>query len=124
MAPIRWLPRALFEAPAVQLVALTLGAEGALLLSRQASVRQAPPEDVKVVDTVGAGDCFFAGLLAGVQRAGKLRRDQVGSLEEGTLERLLAGAIATATLNVMQAGCCPPALAQVEEFLAAPLSLT
>jgi len=53
---------------AAQWMALTLGAEGARLLVRHGdeikvlSARESAP--VKVVDTVGAGDSFLAGLLA------------------------------------------------------------
>jgi fructokinase len=110
--------RALFDAPAVKLVALTLGAQGGVLISRQASVCQAIPAGVDVVDTVGAGDCFFAGLVASLDSAGKLTPDGLANLDQATLERMLAFAIATASLNVMQEGCSPPTRDEVEEYLA------
>ncbi len=110
--------RALFDAPAVKLIALTLGEHGAVLLSRLGSTRLGIPAGVRVVDTVGAGDCFFAGLVASLRRAGKLSVDALAELEMATLEHALEFAIATASLNVMREGCSPPTRGEVEEFLA------
>jgi fructokinase len=70
------------------------------------------PPGVVVVDTVGAGDCFQAGLVASLQDAGPL-----ADLDAAVLARALRYAIATASLNVMRAGCNPPLRAEVERFL-------
>jgi fructokinase len=110
--------RALFDAPAVKLVALTLGEGGGMLLSRQASVQRGIPAGVDVVDTVGAGDCFFAGLVASLHRAGKLTADGLAGLDRATLDAALEFAIATASLNVMREGCRPPTAGEVEDYLA------
>jgi 6-phosphofructokinase 2 len=48
-----------------EVVALSLGEEGALLVTAQQSFR-APAVPVKVVSTVGAGDNFVAGILWGL----------------------------------------------------------
>lgn len=60
------------------LVALTLGAEGALLLDGGREVARARPPRVKVVDGTAAGDAFCAalmvGLLEGRERAAALVR--------------------------------------------------
>jgi fructokinase len=110
--------RALFAAPAVKLIALTLGERGALLLSRLGSIQLGIPAGVQVVDTVGAGDCFFAGLVASLHSAGKLSADALAELDMATLEHALEFAIATASLNVMEEGCNPPTMDEVEEFIA------
>ena len=110
--------RALFDASAVKLIALTLGEHGAVLLSRLGSSRLGIPAGVQVVDTVGAGDCFFAGLVASLRGAGKLSIDALADLDMDTLEHALQFAIATASLNVMREGCNPPTKLEVEEFLA------
>jgi len=47
-----------------QIVVVTLGAHGAVALERSAVVSQ-PAFEVPVVDTVGAGDAFVAGFVAG-----------------------------------------------------------
>ena len=53
--------RALAERHAI--VAVSLGADGALWATREALVHR-PAHDTVVVDTTGAGDAFAAGLLA------------------------------------------------------------
>jgi ribokinase len=58
------LPR-LATAP---LVALTLGADGAVLLRRGTRVAAAPSTPTSVVSTVGAGDAFAAALTVGLLR--------------------------------------------------------
>ena len=110
--------RHLFAAPSVMLVALTLGDQGAMLLTRDAAVGYGTPRGVVVVDTVGAGDCFLAGLVTSLQQAGKLTLAGLAALDEATLEQALRRAIATATLNVMRQGCNPPTGAEVAQFLA------
>jgi fructokinase len=55
--------RALLENfPDCKLVATTLGAEGSMVTTREGTSRH-PGFPVKLVDTVGAGDAFIAGLL-------------------------------------------------------------
>ncbi|MEJ7930125.1 1-phosphofructokinase family hexose kinase [Ramlibacter sp. AN1015] len=48
-----------------QAVALSLGEDGALLVTREAAWR-APALRVKVLSTIGAGDSFLGGLVAGL----------------------------------------------------------
>jgi fructokinase len=100
-----------------QWMALTLGAEGARLLVRQGddikvlSARESA--SVKVVDTVGAGDSFLAGLLAcalhhadNSANASNLKSWAVEASDE-TLNDVLCHALASATLVVMRRGCDP-----------------
>jgi sugar/nucleoside kinase (ribokinase family) len=56
-----------------QLVALTQGAEGCLIATRQEKVR-VPAFQVKVVDTTGAGDAFMGGLSYGLLQGWDLQR--------------------------------------------------
>ena len=109
--------RTLFDGTAVQLVALTLGAQGAVLLSRGATVALPVPNGVAVVDTVGAGDCFQAGLVASLDQAGALALASLPRLDAPALDRALRYAIATASINVMRKGCNPPTRAEVASFL-------
>lgn len=51
--------------PSLDLVALTRGAEGSLLLSRTGECSELPGNTTTVVDTVGAGDAFTAALVLG-----------------------------------------------------------
>jgi fructokinase len=57
--------RELLALTSARWLALTLGARGAVFLNREGQVwRAAESQPVAVADTVGAGDCFLAGLLA------------------------------------------------------------
>jgi len=48
------------------IVALTMGASGVLLATAGGDRFRIVPGDVNVVDTTGAGDAFWAGLLTGL----------------------------------------------------------
>jgi sugar/nucleoside kinase (ribokinase family) len=48
------------------LVAIKLGADGALAVERQEVTRVSPPPAIEAVDTTGAGDSFDAGVIAGL----------------------------------------------------------
>lgn len=100
--------------PQAQLLVLTLGAKGAWLLHRkgaQCFAREAEP--LPVVDTVGAGDSFLAGLLAHLLRqaqAGGVARfaDWLEGLTADACQQALRHALASASLCVMEQGCVPP----------------
>jgi fructokinase len=55
----------------VKLVAITMGERGSMLVTRDA-VHRHPGVKIKVVDTVGAGDAFTAGLVDAYLRAASL----------------------------------------------------
>jgi len=88
-----------------QVVVLTLGAHGAWGLTRAGECFQ-PPAQVPVVDTVGAGDCFYAGFLSCL-----LENDALVSAAAPAPE-LVAKALAlgnrVTALNLQRAGCQPP----------------
>ena len=50
---------------ALQLVVVTRGAEGSILLDIDGQISQTPGQSVQVADTVGAGDAFTAALTVG-----------------------------------------------------------
>ena len=84
---------------------------------------------MQVVDTVGAGDSFLAGLLSALlaQADGAPCPVQawVAQLSAADLGALLSHALATATVNVMRAGCQPPTRAEVQARLAShPIALS
>ncbi|MEY4138256.1 MAG: hypothetical protein RLZZ371_438 [Pseudomonadota bacterium] len=107
-------------------LALTLGGDGAVLLTRFGQVfaaRELGP--IEVVDTVGAGDCFLAGLVVAML-AHKLPADWgSGAVSHEVARQLLTSAIASASLCVMRRGCVPPTRAEVLARLAqVPYSFT
>jgi fructokinase len=91
-----------------RLVAFTLGAKGAWLLTRDIQCFLAVPQGIQVADTVGAGDSFFAALLAYLQQADLLSPQGLeANLNAPVLQLALDHAITAATINVMRVGCNP-----------------
>lgn len=89
------------------LVLLTRGAEGATVFTRTGSFA-APAVKAKVVDTVGAGDTFNAGVLAGLHAAGLLERDALAAATEKQLRPAVALGAQAAAVTVSRAGANPP----------------
>jgi len=89
------------------LVCLTEGARGARGFTQQGEVRVPGPE-VAVVDTVGAGDTFNAGLLVALDRAGRLTKPALAALDSVALGEALALGVRAAAVTVSRAGANPP----------------
>ncbi|PZF53867.1 carbohydrate kinase [Curtobacterium sp. MCSS17_008] len=85
------------------LVAVTLGGSGCVIASAGAR-RTLPAPAVDVADTIGAGDSFMSGLLAGVLASGSAPAD----LDADELGRLAALALACAAVTVSRPGADPP----------------
>ncbi|MGV6811704.1 MAG: carbohydrate kinase family protein [Brevirhabdus sp.] len=91
-------PRAVF---------ITEGAKGAFAVAKGLEAEVAA-QKVTVVDTVGAGDTFNAGILAALDGMGKLTKHALANLcEEELLAALSLGARAAA-VTVSRAGANPP----------------
>ncbi|MDD5028894.1 MAG: PfkB family carbohydrate kinase [Rhodoferax sp.] len=106
--------KALLKRSRAGLLALTRGAAGAALLTRFGQTFQAiEPEPLAVLDTVGAGDCFLAGLVVAML-VHRLPADW-GAMAVATpvAQDMLGSAIASASLCVLQRGCMPPTRAEV-----------
>jgi fructokinase len=75
---------------------------------------------VTVIDTVGAGDCFLAGLVVAMLEQGLAADWGSAEVQVPIAQNLLGNAIASATLCVMRRGCVPPSrvevLARVQQF--------
>jgi 1-phosphofructokinase len=84
----------------VALVALSLGADGLLLASRQETVWARPP-NVRVRNPVGAGDALLAGVAWAVQRG-------------LSLEEIARWGVATGTAAALHEGISVGARAEVE----------
>ena len=92
------------------LVVVTLGAEGAFGVCAGAEVRVAAPV-VEVVDTIGAGDAFGAGLLAWLYDHDRLSQDL--HLRRDELHAALEFACLVASITCTRAGADPPHRAEL-----------
>ena len=99
-------------------LALTLGAKGAALLTRNGQVFQARElASLVVVDTVGAGDCFLAGLVTAMLEHQLPADWGTTPVQDQVANTLLGSAIASASLCVMRRGCVPPTRPEVLQRL-------
>lgn len=90
-----------------KLIVLTLGVSGAWAISKMHTMFHAA-EVVKVRDTVGAGDCFFAGFIASLARAGAITALLTDEVDELVLTQALRHASRCAAINITREGCQPP----------------
>ncbi len=105
------------------LLALTYGGDGAELRLGTASLRQAVIPPSPFVDTVGAGDTFFANLLVQLLALDTPEQPLQALLSQDAPLRSLAGplrrACLAASLNISRQGCVPPDKAELDAALAA-----
>ncbi len=92
------------------LTVLTRGGDGAVAFSASGRVQVAPVR-VEVVDTVGAGDTFSAGILDALAAKGLLgadRREMLAAIPSDDLATVLRRAAALSAITVSRAGANPP----------------
>ena len=106
-----WLARP--EAGGPVLVVVTLAADGAMAFHAAGEARVAAIE-VTVVDTVGAGDAFSAGLLAWLHGARRLTRDGAARLGLSDITAALNHGALIAGLTSARAGADPPWLGDLD----------
>lgn len=95
------------------IVILTKGSAGAsAYIKGQTAVHVDVPK-VSVVDTVGAGDTFNAGVLAQLNALGLLTKTHLASITPTALSQALEFAAKVAAITVSRAGANPPRLADL-----------
>jgi fructokinase len=105
-----WLGRG----PAV--VVVTRGGRGVYAVTPHMELRR-PAVPIDLVDTVGAGDSFTAGLLDGLRRAdliGGPRRAALAAIDESTLLSVVDAAGLVAAITCSRPGADPPSRAEVD----------
>lgn len=91
----------------VKLLCITEGSKGITGYTADKRVF-VPAEKAEVVDTVGAGDTFNAGVLASLHAASVLTKDAIANLSEDAIKAALALGAKTAAVTVSRAGANPP----------------
>ncbi|WP_373355985.1 carbohydrate kinase [Pseudoroseicyclus sp. CXY001] len=91
-----------------KLVCVTEGARGATGYHASGAEVFAPAPKAEVVDTVGAGDTFNAGVLASLSAEGLLTKPALAELTEAQIEAALALGAKAAAIVVARAGANPP----------------
>lgn len=89
------------------LVVITRGGEGASGYTSAHAVT-VHAHKAKVVDTVGAGDTFNAGVLAGLYAQRLLTKEALRSLDAQAIEKALDLGAAAAAVTVSRSGANPP----------------
>jgi fructokinase len=90
------------------LVIVTEGGTGATAYLTDGASIHVPAQKVTVVDTVGAGDTFNAGVLARLFQAGFLQMDALQTVSLSDLQDALLFAHQVAAVTVSRAGANPP----------------
>ncbi len=89
-------------------VILTQGGAGAKVFLRGGGTAHIASEQVKVVDTIGAGDTFNAGVLANLALSGFLSKNRLAELPAHAAEEALRYGAKVAAVTVSRAGANPP----------------
>ena len=93
-----------------KLVVVTDGAEGATAYRGARAPLHRPGRQVTVVDTIGAGDAFTAGLLTGLVRRRLHRNGRLEGIPDGALADILDEAVLVSAMTCEREGADPPRL--------------
>jgi fructokinase len=105
------------------LFVVTRGLRGAQAWHKRAGAIDVESPKVEVVDTIGAGDSFQAGLLFALRAMNRIAPAALAELTPDELNRALAFAAHCAALNCTRPGADPPHLSEIApETLAATFS--
>ncbi|MDB5819592.1 MAG: ribokinase [Rhizobacter sp.] len=102
-----------------QAVVVTRGAEGATLYRTGHAPMNVKPPPVQVVDTIGAGDTFSAGLSVGLIEQRVERVEHLHAMSDLCWRNVMNLAAMAASLNCTRVGAQPPSRDEVREALKA-----
>ncbi|MFK7868401.1 MAG: carbohydrate kinase [Roseobacter sp.] len=100
---------------AEKFLVVTRGSKGALGYLPGGSPIEVEARTVDMVDTVGAGDTFNAGVLAALARAGVLTKKEIRRLTPEDGVKALAYGASVAAITVSRAGANPPWAHEIDE---------
>lgn len=95
-----------------ELVIVTLGSDGATGALRSGRRTQRPSIRVTVADTIGAGDAFMSGLLAGLYRSELVSPQSLAAMSDEQLDAVIDDAVLSAALTCERPGADPPTAGQ------------
>jgi fructokinase len=98
----------------VALFVITRGTQGAVGWHARAGVVEVESRPVELVDTIGAGDSFQAGLLFALKSIGRIAGASLARMTRHELHRVLTFATACAAFTCGRAGADPPRLRELD----------
>jgi fructokinase len=93
------------------LVVLTHGPDGAVAYRKGADPLPRPGRKIRLVDTIGAGDAFTAGLLSGLVRRELHAPERLAAISDAALIDTVDEAVLVSSLTCERAGADPPRVA-------------
>jgi len=96
------------------LVVITGSARGADAFTARGGSLHRPARQISVVDTIGAGDSFTAGLIGSLIEHGRHSPAQLSNCPESELSAVVDDAILVAALNCQRRGNDPPTAADLQ----------
>jgi len=96
-------------------VLITKGA-GGVMVKTPGAVFSLPTQATTVVDTIGAGDSFMAGLLsalAGKSVLGRAKIQALADMSDSDVVEVVSFALSCAAVTVSRAGANPPTAAEM-----------
>jgi fructokinase len=95
-----------------KLVVITDGPDGAIACRPGADPLRRPGRAIELVDTIGAGDSFTAGMLTALVRRNLHGPDGVTEIADDALAEVVDEAVLISSLTCERAGADPPRLAR------------
>lgn len=99
-----------------KVVVLTRGSEGASAFFGDAESVDVSARKTEVVDTVGAGDTFNAGVLAGLSAANVLSKTGIANISKAAMADALSLGARVASVTVSRSGANPPWARELAEL--------
>ena len=97
-----------------KMVVLTKGRQGAVAWNKTGDMVEVPVQAVKVLDTVGAGDTFNAGLLAHLTEHSLLTKTALSAIRPAAMTAALSFGASVAGVTVSRVGANSPWRDEIE----------